>query len=782
MKAIGPMSYVPQSQNHNLLSPTSPPQTPFGDSDSEPPPLPDRKRATFKFPTVHRRSPFSSPRGSPRTSPAPSPRHSPFNSPRTSPVGSPMGLPRKLPPPLPPSDYPSDSDQPPIIPPKPQLSDSIRRTYQFRRVNSNPHWIKDNAGEESNNSLTKQLSKSYDQLHFSGTEGIDEQIQPHPNENENEIRNSDGTRITESANDLEGHCFVSEGSNILSDCIDTSTGSSEERKTDRDEKRQSAPQEIFSSCSYPPPVPMHRRVEGREVPFLPQRIPPSAPFSEGGDGYDEFPDEPNVDIEQHLRDNNRIKISLQASGFTPLHGEVRTRPGAENDFATELRSVKNCEILGAKKRTNMNENEIINGNERQNVFPNTIYETVYPEEEANDDIETIGVVSHEVKVRPEHRMEDRRKSCPMLSSSSDADESVSDRRSSTLDRFTSRPLGDGGERNLGFSAPQRPVPLPPGTSRKDFELNYSVERKDDCLMRDRMDASNEEREMDDFESGTKAKMSMEPPPSSRRTEVPDANGKEAFGSDDQPAPVLPLKKKQSIKYQRGGHTQQSSNTDNSQARPVEPRNDNAKKGVYYPLPTTVPTVQESESEDGFFVENENVSEFSLYECPTKIISETHKDDDNTDGGLGFEDDFSSMFPTVNQNPMDPFYDDDFFKISRPKLPAESREIEEPNQSSRKPRSTKQVVNGEPVSIGRDEELDSLVDEKTGRTMVAGPGRFFRSGQAVGPQRPIEFYRDDYNILMSQGYSRAQITRALVVADNNFAIARKILTEFASPGK
>ena len=277
-------------------------------------------------------------------------------------------------------------------------------------------------------------------------------------------------------------------------------------------------------------------------------------------------------------------------------------------------------------------------------------------------------------------------------------------------------------------------------------------------------------------------MSTGPPLLSRRTEVPCANSKETFKSDDQPAPLLPLKKKQSFKYQRSGHSQQNSNPENGQARPLEPQNENAKKGVYYPLPTTVPSVQESNSEENFFVENEDVSGFSLYECPTKIISETHKDDNNSDVGLGFEDDFSSMFPTINHNPMDPFYDDEFFKVARPKMPAESSESQEPNQLSRNPRSTKQVVNGEPVSIGRDEELDSVVDEKTGRTMVARPGRFFRRGQGVGPQRPIEFYRDDYHILMSQGYSREQITRALVVADNNFAIARKILAEFTSPGK
>ena len=43
---------------------------------------------------------------------------------------------------------------------------------------------------------------------------------------------------------------------------------------------------------------------------------------------------------------------------------------------------------------------------------------------------------------------------------------------------------------------------------------------------------------------------------------------------------------------------------------------------------------------------------------------------------------------------------------------------------------------------------------------------------------IQFYEEDFTILQAQGYTREEITRALIVADNNFAMARKILREFS----
>lgn len=42
---------------------------------------------------------------------------------------------------------------------------------------------------------------------------------------------------------------------------------------------------------------------------------------------------------------------------------------------------------------------------------------------------------------------------------------------------------------------------------------------------------------------------------------------------------------------------------------------------------------------------------------------------------------------------------------------------------------------------------------------------------------MQFYEEDFQILEAQGYPRDAIKRALIVADNNFAMARKILREF-----
>lgn len=43
---------------------------------------------------------------------------------------------------------------------------------------------------------------------------------------------------------------------------------------------------------------------------------------------------------------------------------------------------------------------------------------------------------------------------------------------------------------------------------------------------------------------------------------------------------------------------------------------------------------------------------------------------------------------------------------------------------------------------------------------------------------MQFYEEDFQILEAQGYTRDEIKRALIVAENNFAMARKILKEFA----
>ena len=765
MKSAASMPYIPPSQNHNLLSPTSPPQTPFADFDSEPPPLPDRKRATFKFPTSRFRSPMSSPRASPRTSPAPSPRHSPFTSPRTSPVGSPIGATRKLPPPLPPSDYPTDLDQPPVIPPKPPLTDSIRRTNQFRRVNSNPHWIK--GATDSKNALTKQLSRSHDQLHFSGTESSIEPV--HFSDGaENHVMISDGIGIKNGAKESEeDRSFATVTASAFCDGSVSSATTNIGKNVEGDRKQEILPLE-------PPAIPPHRAVAGGAGQVMSRKFKAPLPISEGSEvahGYDEFPDEANLNTQQHgaFGDTDHSRNIEYAVNSVPfLRGEVQSQRGLGFDHAVEQRSFTNCEV-GAKKRTDLVEHEKSSEIEKNNVFQNVLYEKLYLAEEPRQDFsETFqGSVKALREEARQQSVEDRRKSFPMLSLKGDINENVQDRRSATLERPTSS-----SKRVSQCPHIDKPVPLPPGTSKEDFEFHFSIEGNNDNQVQKGIDASNRVAHIEGLELGTGANISV-CPHSSRNMGI----------QGDQRAPVLPVKK-ESLRYKRNDDIQKdlSHQAENGLFHPVEPRNEDTKKEICCNFPREVPAGLDSQDERNRPVENDNGGNISLYECPTKVIIEGNKDDEISESGLGFEDDFSSMFPTINQAPIDPFYDDDFFRVSQPSLPTSGTDILATNPPSRKPRSTKPVANGEPVSIGRDEELDSLVDEATGRTIVAGPGRFFRPGQAVGPQRPIEFYQDDYSILMSQGYSKAQITKALVVADNNFAIARKILNEFASPGK
>ena len=655
-----------------------------------------------------------------------------------------------------------------MIPPKPQLSDSIRRTYQFRRVNSNPHWKKDPTGDDSKHSLTKQLSKSHDQLHFSGTESKE---QSPIVENEVYGHNSDGTRSKEWNRELEEGNFSIPAESLF----DREARSNEDKRGHKDKQIQSVFQEA-------PAVPPHRAAPSDAAQFAPRNYSPPEPISEGtkaADGYDEFPDDASVDKQQYVGNDDHSTVNKHVKNVVPLCNELWAQPGSISEVpGREQGCVRSLDSLGAKKRTVVVENETVDRSERRNIFPNAIYESLYLAEEpkyGSDTVWSNGLVSPEVRV--EHPVEDRRKSCPMFPFGSDEAENIQEKRSSTLDRSKSKPHADFNGKVLRYPDPKRPVPLPPGTSRKDFELNYSVERNDGALARMGTETLHDFRKKDDFGSGTIVGMNVDPP-SLGNTEVPIDDDSRLFENEDQPAPVLPLKKKHSLKYKTNNvaHRDLSDTPENGLTRSSEPSSDG------YATPSDGQPVSVSKDERDFHEDVESMPEASFYECPTKIISENHKSDNAADGSLGFEDDFSSMFPTMNHAPMDPFYDDEFFKVTQPAVPACSHEGQEPNQQSRKPRTTKQTVNGEPVSIGRDEELDSVVDEKTGRTMVAGPGRFFRPGQAVGPRSPIEFYQEDYHILMSQGYSKAQITRALVVAENNFTIARKILTEFASPGE
>ena len=59
-----------------------------------------------------------------------------------------------------------------------------------------------------------------------------------------------------------------------------------------------------------------------------------------------------------------------------------------------------------------------------------------------------------------------------------------------------------------------------------------------------------------------------------------------------------------------------------------------------------------------------------------------------------------------------------------------------------------------------------------------PSKLTASEDGEMSKEDMQFYEEDFQILEAQGYSRDEIKRALIVAENNFAMARKILREFS----
>lgn len=722
--------YVPQCQNPNLLSPTSPPQTPFGDVN-EPPPLPNRNPATFKFPKTTRCSPFNSPRASPRTSPAPSPRNSPFNSPKTSPIGSPINVPRKLPPPLPPSDYPFDSEEPPMIPPKPPICESIGRRHHFRRVNSIPHGTKVEKENDSVSALNKQFSKSHDELSSMKKVTDVELSQSLPEETTSHFM---------SLSDSKEGCV-----HVVKEVESSNEGATASNGVDKEATQLGAIRR-----NEPPGVPPHRNVTGGSSQWV-SRVPVGPFPCHGDDRYDDNPNEGNYNVCEEI-------FQLEPSHATAKHGKQRELK-SESDKVPSV----NIETQGAKKRTNIDDNWANFQTSSRNVFPNKSYEPLYLAEEP----------LHEQQPLREHR-----NSMPSYHSNEGiAVQSDEIQRASTLDWFMPKPRTHSTEKGRIHPDPKRPVPLPPGKTTQDFERKYSTDVNDSFMSTSKREirSSIERKEGFDQVMGATSNITH----SVRKKDL------ENYDISDQSAPILPVKKRNTVKHKKTEREEKAENhSQNGPLMQVMPRSENIKKEVYYTLPEKLSPVQHSNSDDDFFNTHENDSAASLYEIPTKVINELHQSNDETNqsSALGFEDDFSTMLSDFNQTQVDPFYDDEFFKVPKNYQTEHENESMAPSPPTRPPRSTKPVSNGEPISIGRDEKLDSLTDERTGRTMVAGPRRFFRPGQAVGSQRPIEFYEEDFNVLMEQGYSKEQITRALVIAGNNFVLARNILKEFASPSE
>ena len=622
-----------------------------------------------------------------------------------------------------------------MIPPKPPMTNSIRRTYQCRRVNSIPYGSKVESGEKSRNSLSKQLSKSHDQLPISTRSkdvGLSASL---PDEDETQLLNASDSEEDRScvANETETSPVIK---HPISTVIDGNKNGSIELP-------KMASNEV-------PLVPPHRNVADGTLQVLPRNFPVQTPETSGSF----LNDLEGVGI----CNDGKIETSIPA---TPQNNDEFIRCEAEvkqSVIPEQPRSGDRSEFLGARKKTNLN--CVAAKAQRENVFPNTLYEPLYLAEEPHENPFTLT----DIRQYSKHFVKGDRNSLPALPSASESGQDSGNNHTETLDETTAKPRKSKSEKRPQDT--QRPVPLPPGKTMKDLERKYSADISHVLLLSN----ENESKVLTEQSDGNDPLFKSNVKTSAGNDGVMNVDGLKPRKNDDESAPVLPVKRRQTSKEKK------ATNAD-KEAEVLLPN------GVYYTLPADVaPAQRDSSNIADFFKVDENESPVPLYEFPTKVITTDVKQSEqaSTNNDLGFDDDFSVVFPSMNRPPVDPFYDDEFFKVTRNSL-VESEAVEA-TPPLRPPRSAKPVLNGEPVSIGRDEKLDSLVDTRTGRTMVAGQGRFFRPGQAVGTQCPIEFYEEDFNILMAQGYSKEQITRALVIAENNFAMARKILKEFASPAK
>ena len=214
--------------------------------------------------------------------------------------------------------------------------------------------------------------------------------------------------------------------------------------------------------------------------------------------------------------------------------------------------------------------------------------------------------------------------------------------------------------------------------------------------------------------------------------------------------------------------------------------------IYYPLPNEINVHAEVIPTSHGFIDDddddddEELSPASLYESPMPLISKLSETPVVTRP-------FHNASTTPNSDKvLDPFADDPFFSSTSIKVKTQEQNLpplppnpENPPAPPVPPhRNSNSIVSRSAEeesteSISESESrLDSTIDPVTGQVIVAGPGRFFDSTQTRNDQKPMEFYKEDFELLMAQGYPPEQIKKALMVANNNFAIARNILKEFS----
>eukprot|EP00794_Sanderia_malayensis_P011094 gene11094-12262_t len=378
----------------------------------------------------------------------------------------------------------------------------------------------------------------------------------------------------------------------------------------------------------------------------------------------------------------------------------------------------NFEEIQIHQETNEPENER-SVNYPTNIFKNIVYEPLFL---AGGEASTKKEI--DLCQRFETKQDDRRHSYPLRQINPEGS-NMSEDRAASLNRNKSSLSEEYKTRSNEDAGekvldPNRPVPLPPGKTMQEIQRRYSTENTQDI----------------------------------------------ASMIYDHPVPRLPAKKRQSVK---------------SSKKPVIKSNVNKEKvietelGMPFVLHESTSSLTELEANPSVCKKGQSLEDHAF---PVEVVPGNAQQNI-----FGFEDDFSTVLFDLPRLPSDPFRDDDFF-TKESQVTKEGKKMNCKTLSkgaSSKPSNI--PVNGDSKVISSHEKLDSFVDKRTGETLIAGPGRFFRSSPTeTGSKHPIEFYEEDFNILMAQGYTEEQISRALVIADNNFALARKILKGFASPNK
>lgn len=664
-----------------------------------------------------------------------------------------------MPPPIPPSDY--EMDAPPVIPPKPAPFSSVcgysrsqygkpavplakfsERPRHINRVNSNPHGQSEKSVHlEEQRRTGKQLSRSHDPLpNFEPEEEEDicSHSLPEASIPRTGLSADNQAKFSQSIQDQTLLC----GNYSASSDADNWSANFEEY---REQEGYFGEQAVYGEQEEAKKE-LRGITEGQETRALPSNRGP-LPVAVHSNCVRTKSITCDPDRPDKHESKPRESKTAQATKITNESVRQKKEDGGGTDAEGPVRS-------------SFSSGQMEHGFVRcaSNVFANAVYEPLYLAEEPP------AVPKHGNGQRnlASDLKDDRRHSCPVHLVSEQEDTGLWNHIGS-LDRQLLKhgANADGVRDNYNSKGPDqsRPVPLPPGMSKQQLQRRYSVE-------------NNEEKSPSSLNAEKKFQDNRFAPAQSQQANV-DACTKAL--------PQVPMKKRQSVKARSSPEA-----TIQEHKEDREEGTNGAENDVYYLLPENIPVLSEVKASKDFFISaaaGEDEASSSTYESPIKVIKEERQQ--KVEGACGFDDDFSTvMITSLPRTNSDPFRNDDFFCQPQPAIkesPTKEADGHKKANSKQQSRSTKHVNGGE-SQIGRDEKLDSFVDQKTGKTMIAGPGRFFRLGQAVGSQQPIEFYEEDFNILMAQGYSKEHITRALVISENNFAMARKILKEFAAPKK